>query len=459
MTNKLTTYSLKKEIGLFFLIWPIGPIVILVLSYLIEYLIALLFHAVFSPAMMLTSFAMLWLTFGWIVALGIYFNRRKKYFKNDDLAYKKQNKVMNFIPVVFVLAAFGCVVYLISTLSFDFSGHRDAAPSGAKIRLEISEDECRQYPNRYYFKNLCILCPDEQPLVDGHCQPCPKGELVLSDGCRSCDSDWNYITPKIECDACPNRIYEDGLCKLAYHTQRKWCEDNQPWKGTKEECAACEHRRYTEDGLCHLYYHGWSVGDPQAEYRGIRADKYYENNEHLGSRYFDKNNQLIREEYYKYERGANWTRRIPYKYTTYFKNGLLRTDVDLDYMKGYYKSGVLALKKDEKEVFLYTPTGDVLAEIILHRLVKNDRCWHSGDYVIEKAFVKTKEGLQNISDSDLFQYLQSHYSVDFELPFIFQIHNGKYYDCKKMNKALEEQYVPNELLNMMSPMNYWLDKR
>ncbi|MDY6407647.1 MAG: hypothetical protein SPL08_02965 [Pseudomonadota bacterium] len=130
---------------------------------------------------------------------------------------KHKINILSLIFLVLLGAVIFCFVKQISDFKSD--GHRDFAASGAKIRLAISEEECQKYPNRYYFRNLCILCPDGKPLVDGHCQRCPEGELVISNGCRRCDDDMDYITPKAECDACPNRVYEGEICKSSYRTR------------------------------------------------------------------------------------------------------------------------------------------------------------------------------------------------------------------------------------------------
>ena len=439
-------YSLKKEIGIFLFIWPIIPILI----YIATYIFVLFFHSIFISNfadifMMIGSY---WLAFGWGMAIYIYNRRRKNYFKvHTTEQSQKKNKIGRFIPIlIFLGLVVGGVFGLSSVVRID-DGHRDFAPSGAQIRLQISKEECQQYPNRYYFRNLCILCPDEQPLVDGHCQRCPAGELVLSDGCRSCDSDWNYITPKIECDACPNRIYEDDLCKLAYKTDIKSCYDEYPWKGTKEECDACEDRRYTEDGLCESYYHGWSVGSPQPSINNIRTDIYFEDNQPLIARFFDRNNRLIREEHYEYEdfnkKDRTWTSRSTVEHSTYFPSGQLRTHKAPYSMQGYYENGAPAFKQDGNESFLYTQTGDVLAHIMLKKASFDEICmiWDGvSDSIIEQITIYTENGPQQMTDAELFSYLQKYYPVDFELPFVFRLPKGERFECKVINREAEKKY-------------------
>lgn len=220
-----TTYSLKKEIGLFLLIWPITPILIYCINYFIWFYLGpanplevnlIAFMGLFSIT------AVFWFMFGWPLAFFIYYKRRKNYFK-DHVEEKNitKNKVGKFIPLMIFLIFLGLIAFHIigEVYRFITPSYENTSSSGATIRLKISEEECKKYPNRYYFRDLCILCPDEQPLVDGHCQRCPEGELVLSIGCNRCDRDIDYLTPKAECDACPNRVYEDGLCRLSHKTR------------------------------------------------------------------------------------------------------------------------------------------------------------------------------------------------------------------------------------------------
>ena len=151
-------YSLKKEIGFFILIWPVGPILTYVGLYLIEFTFQVDNIAIF---MGITTY---WLMFGWGLALYIYNRRRKKYFQNHiNEQTQKKNKIGRFIPLLIVLIILGTIAFFVIKMISDFvdDGHCDFAPSGTKIRLEISEDECQKYPNRYYFRNLCILCPNE----------------------------------------------------------------------------------------------------------------------------------------------------------------------------------------------------------------------------------------------------------------------------------------------------------
>ena len=225
--NISTDYSLKKEIGLFLLIWPIAPILIYCMNFF--YAFYLQSSNKFALISVFSTIAVFWFMYGWTIALAIYYHRRKKYFKDHIENNKLKDKVGKFFPLIIFLIVLGVVISYIIRVVSDFitPNYENTSSSGATIRLKISEEECRKYPNRYYFKDLCILCPDEQPLVGGHCQRCPEGELVLSTGCNSCDRDIDYLTPKAECDACPNRIYEGGLCRLSNKTKYKIIPKNK----------------------------------------------------------------------------------------------------------------------------------------------------------------------------------------------------------------------------------------
>ena len=164
---KKSVYSLKKEIGLFLLIWPIAPILIFKGTYFIGFVFRTM------PNDILMQCVFYWFMSGWGAALYIYNKRYKEYFINHmSEQIKKKHRIGRFLLVIILtILGLSAFFYAKSLLLFvnEDSEHRDFSPSGAEIRLKISEDECQKYPNRYYFKNLCILCPDEQPLTDGHC--------------------------------------------------------------------------------------------------------------------------------------------------------------------------------------------------------------------------------------------------------------------------------------------------
>ena len=222
--KKTVTYSQKKEISLFLLIWPISPIIIYSLTVFMMSLVPNFMSSdLRTLIVMLITVASYWFIYGWIIALVIYYQRRKNYFEeHPEEKNKTINKIGKIFPILVCLIVFAIIVFVIINEISKFlnNDYENTSSTGQTIRLKISEEECNQYPNRYYFKDLCILCPDEQPLVDGHCQRCPEGELVLSIGCSRCDRDIDYLTPKAECDACPNRVYEEGVCRLSHKTRR-----------------------------------------------------------------------------------------------------------------------------------------------------------------------------------------------------------------------------------------------
>ena len=227
--KKNKPYSVLKGIGIFLLIWPgVSILLTLIDTWVNSFYQTSLFYVLelYSRG------------YGWMLAICVVCWHRNCSLLDQPEKPKKTSgiviRIIRWIIGLSILGLVGMVVFNIlfgidsmENIGFD-DGHRDFGSSGAKIRLEISEEECQQYPNRYYFRNLCILCPDEQPMVDGHCQRCSGNDFVISNGCRSCEDDNNYITPKVECDACPNRVYEGGLCKLKYKTRMKSCWERYP---------------------------------------------------------------------------------------------------------------------------------------------------------------------------------------------------------------------------------------
>ena len=247
-------YSWKKELGICLLIWPLLPIILHACSAACTYLLAFSFHDNFSEFFMalhlfLGALGFLLFVFGWIAALIVYRVRRKAYFKTHE----KVKRDFGWIaPLVVVLLVLLVLVGLPMAVSVSFINAKEQyeydsthTSSGELIRLPVTKEECKQYPNRYWFRNLCIICPDGQPLVDGHCQRCPEGQFVLSIGCKSCNDRESYYTPKAECDACPNRVHRhdlDDLCFLLYH-RTIGCDSLEDWDDVlAEDCMACPNR-------------------------------------------------------------------------------------------------------------------------------------------------------------------------------------------------------------------------
>lgn len=405
--NKQNIYSLKKEVILFLFIWPIAPIIL----HIILLLISVIFpDSFFIECMVLT---MGWFFYGWIIALVIYYQRRKNYFKEHIEEKKSKKGLARFIPLLIVLTILGLIAFYVIRMISDFKddGYRDFSPKGTKIRLAISKEECQKYPNRYYFNDLCILCPDEQPLIDGHCQRCPKGQFVISNGCRDCDSYINYKTPKAECDACPNRIYEDGLCKPIHHiSSPRGCDDPAPWyNASKEDCDACPNRKYnqfsnTSRGNCELKKHGWQKASISGKF--IADYAFYDENSDLTIiREFYNNGHLKSERYIKEKR-----------YLTYFKNGQLRTEEQENrLLKGYYANGVLAFETKENEAYFYSKNGEQIAYGIIAEKT---------DYFIELYILENSQK-KSVSKDVFFNFLKSNYDIDFRLPFGFVHQKGK----------------------------------
>lgn len=208
------TYSLLKEIGIFLLIWPIAPMICFFILYTIGFFFPNL-SSILLALSLLSSQLILW---GWIIACIVFRHRKTAYFNehtNEKNSYK--NRLGNLVPVCAILLFILTIITWVtqSFLSFKKDHFRqEYTEKGTLIRLKVSQEECVKFENRYWYKDLCIICPDELPLIDGHCHRCQEGQFVTSNGCRSCNNDLNFLTPEIECSACPNRFYEDGLCKL-----------------------------------------------------------------------------------------------------------------------------------------------------------------------------------------------------------------------------------------------------